>query len=51
MYDATDLYHEFDGERLPPGQRQTDGFPVLSKGEAPAVARDDGTLEVFGRAH
>ncbi|PSQ24865.1 sulfite oxidase [Halobacteriales archaeon QS_9_67_17] len=48
MYDATDLYREFDGERLPPGQRQTDGFPVLSKGEAPAVDREDWTFEVWG---
>ncbi|MFW6384944.1 MAG: sulfite oxidase-like oxidoreductase [Halodesulfurarchaeum sp.] len=33
--DVTDLYREFGAERLPPGQRRTDDFPVLSKGETP----------------
>lgn len=33
--DITDLYREFGDERLPPGQRETSKFPVLSKGEVP----------------
>lgn len=33
--DKTDLHLEFDGERLPPGQRETSKFPVLSKGSTP----------------
>ncbi|NHN58630.1 MULTISPECIES: sulfite oxidase-like oxidoreductase [Halorussus] len=33
--DVTDLYEEFDGERLPPGQRETGKFPVLSKSGTP----------------
>jgi len=33
--DVTDLHEEFDGERLPPGQRETSKFPVLSKGDTP----------------
>jgi DMSO/TMAO reductase YedYZ molybdopterin-dependent catalytic subunit len=41
--DVTDLYREFDGERLPPGQRETSKFPVLSKGGTPAW--DPGTWE------
>jgi len=27
--DVTDIHEEFDGERLPPGQNQTERFPVL----------------------
>ncbi|MFA9415629.1 sulfite oxidase-like oxidoreductase [Natrinema sp. HArc-T2] len=33
--DVTDLYQEFGDERLPPGQRETDAFPVLSKSATP----------------
>jgi DMSO/TMAO reductase YedYZ molybdopterin-dependent catalytic subunit len=33
--DVTDLHEEFDGKRLPPGQRKTSKFPVLSKGGTP----------------
>jgi len=33
--DVTDLYQEFGDERLPPGQRETSKFPVLSKGDTP----------------
>jgi len=33
--DVTDLHEEFDGDRLPPGQRETSKFPVLSKGATP----------------
>ena len=46
MKDVTDLHAEFGGERLPPGQRETGRFPVLSKGGTPSV--DDPTLEVWG---
>ena len=45
MKDVTDLHEEFGGERLPPGQRETSSFPVLSKGETPSVPTDPG-LEV-----
>ncbi len=33
--DVTDLYREFGDRRLPPGQRETEAFPVLSKGSVP----------------
>lgn len=45
--DVTDLHEEFGGERLPPGQRETPAFPVLSKGPTPSVP-DDWTFEVRG---
>ncbi|MFB6220724.1 MAG: sulfite oxidase-like oxidoreductase [Halolamina sp.] len=45
--DVTALHEEFGGDRLPPGQRKTDRFPVLTKGETPAVD-DDWTLSVTG---
>ncbi|MBP1987139.1 sulfite oxidase-like oxidoreductase [Halolamina salifodinae] len=45
--DVTDLHQEFGEERLPPGQRLTESFPVLSKGNTPNV--DDGwTFSVTG---
>ena len=47
MKDVTDLHAEFDGERLPPGQRETSRFPVLSKGGTPSVPGKP-TLEVWG---
>jgi len=46
--DVTDLYREFGDSRLPPGQRETDGFPVLSKSGTPAVDPDDWQFEAFG---
>ncbi|TQQ82910.1 sulfite oxidase-like oxidoreductase [Halonotius terrestris] len=46
--DRTELYREFGDERLPPGQRETDGFPVLSKSGTPSLRRDDWRLEVYG---
>ncbi|ELZ16603.1 oxidoreductase molybdopterin binding protein [Haloterrigena salina JCM 13891] len=33
--DVTELYREFGDERLPPGQRETSAFPVLSKSGTP----------------
>ena len=47
MNDVTDLHEEFGGDRLPPGQRETTRFPVLSKGDVPSVP-DDSTLDVWG---
>lgn len=47
MNDVTDLYREFGEERLPPGQRETTAFPVLSKGQTPPVPTD-WQLEVWG---
>jgi DMSO/TMAO reductase YedYZ molybdopterin-dependent catalytic subunit len=47
MKDVTDLHAEFDGKRLPPGQRETSRFPVLSKGGTPSVP-DEPALEVWG---
>ncbi len=47
MRDVTDIHESFDGERLPPGQRETDRFPVLSKGEVPSVPSGT-TLDVWG---
>ena len=47
MKDVTGLHAEFDGERLPPGQRETSRFPVLSKGGTPSVPTDP-SLEVWG---
>ena len=35
MKDTTDLHEEFGGDRLPPGQRRTERFPVLSKSGTP----------------
>jgi len=48
MKDVTGLYREFGDSRLPPGQRETDGFPVLSKSGTPAVDPDEWSFEVFG---
>ncbi|MGB9985844.1 sulfite oxidase-like oxidoreductase [Salarchaeum japonicum] len=46
--DVTDLHEEFDGERLPPGQRETSKFPVLSKGSTPNYDPDDWSFTVTG---
>jgi DMSO/TMAO reductase YedYZ molybdopterin-dependent catalytic subunit len=35
MRDVTDLHEEFGGDRLPPGQNEVDGFPVLSMDGTP----------------
>lgn len=48
VVDVTDLYREFGDERLPPGQRETSEFPVLSKSGTPAVDPDGWRLEVAG---
>jgi len=43
----TDLHAAFGGDRLPPGQRETTRFPVLSKGGRPDIP-DEPTREVRG---
>ncbi|MFC6836035.1 sulfite oxidase-like oxidoreductase [Halomarina ordinaria] len=46
--DVTHLHEEFDGERLPPGQRETERFPVLSKSGTPSWSPDTWEFEVWG---
>lgn len=46
--DVTDLYREFGDERLPPGQRETSKFPVLSKGPVPQFDPDSWEFTVTG---
>ncbi|AFK19242.1 sulfite oxidase-like oxidoreductase [Haloferax mediterranei ATCC 33500] len=46
--DVTHLYEEFDGDRLPPGQRETQGFPVLSKSGTPSWDPETWSFEVWG---
>jgi DMSO/TMAO reductase YedYZ molybdopterin-dependent catalytic subunit len=46
--DVTDLYREFGDDRLPPGQRTTEKFPVLSKGETPDWNPEEWTFEAWG---
>ncbi|WP_058366710.1 sulfite oxidase-like oxidoreductase [Haloparvum sedimenti] len=46
--DVTQLYREYGDERLPPGQRKTDRFPVLSKSGTPSWTRENWAFEVFG---
>ncbi|KYH26828.1 sulfoxide reductase catalytic subunit YedY [Halalkalicoccus paucihalophilus] len=46
--DVTDLYREFGDERLPPGQRETEAFPVLSKGSVPTLDPDSWEFTVTG---
>lgn len=36
VHDVTNLYREFGNDRLPPGQRKTPKFPVLSKSGTPS---------------
>ena len=46
--DRTDIYREFGDSRLPPGQRETDAFPVLSKGETPSWSEERWSFDVWG---
>jgi DMSO/TMAO reductase YedYZ molybdopterin-dependent catalytic subunit len=46
--DVTGLYREFGDERLPPGQRETSRFPVLSKSGTPSWNPDSWTFDVWG---
>ncbi len=45
---ATDLYREFGDSRLPPGQRETEKFPVLSKGSTPDWDPEEWEFTVTG---
>ncbi|WP_224269332.1 sulfite oxidase-like oxidoreductase [Haloprofundus salinisoli] len=44
----TGLYEEFGGERLPPGQRKTERFPVLSKSGTPSWDPASWQFDVWG---
>ncbi len=46
--DVTDLYEEFGEERLPPGQRKTEAFPVLSKSGTPEFDPESWEFTVTG---
>ncbi|MFC7203633.1 sulfite oxidase-like oxidoreductase [Haloferax namakaokahaiae] len=46
--DVTHLYEEFGGERLPPGQRETQRFPVLSKSGTPSWDPETWAFEAWG---
>ncbi|GAB6877801.1 sulfite oxidase-like oxidoreductase [Halorubrum gandharaense] len=46
--DVTHIHREYGDDRLPPGQRKTDRFPVLSKSGTPSVDPDDAGLDVYG---
>jgi DMSO/TMAO reductase YedYZ molybdopterin-dependent catalytic subunit len=48
MKDLTDLYREFGDDRLPPGQRETSRFPVLSKSGTPSWDPETWRFEVWG---
>ncbi|QSG02253.1 sulfite oxidase-like oxidoreductase [Natranaeroarchaeum sulfidigenes] len=45
---CTELYAEFGDERLPPGQRETEEFPVLSKSGTPEWDPDEWEFRVTG---
>jgi DMSO/TMAO reductase YedYZ molybdopterin-dependent catalytic subunit len=46
--DVTDLYEEYGEDRLPPGQRETSKFPVLSKSATPEFDRETWSFDVWG---
>jgi DMSO/TMAO reductase YedYZ molybdopterin-dependent catalytic subunit len=46
--DVTDLYAEFGSDRLPPGQRETEDFPVFTKNETPDLDRTEWELRITG---
>ncbi|KDE58707.1 sulfite oxidase [Halostagnicola sp. A56] len=48
MKDVTDCYHEFGDDRLPPGQRETSAFPVLSKSGTPPFDPETWEFRVTG---
>jgi DMSO/TMAO reductase YedYZ molybdopterin-dependent catalytic subunit len=48
MIDVTELYEEFGDERVPPGQRVTEAFPVLSKSGTPEWDPETWTFAVTG---
>ncbi len=46
--DLTDIYTSYGEKRVPPGQRETDRFPVLSKSGTPSWDRETDRFEVWG---
>lgn len=46
--DVTSIHEEYGGDRLPPGQRETSGFPVLSKDGAPSWSPETWGFDVWG---
>ncbi|RYJ13660.1 sulfite oxidase-like oxidoreductase [Halogeometricum borinquense] len=46
--DVTGLYREFGSDRLPPGQRETSRFPVLSKSGTPSWDPQSWAFDVWG---
>ena len=48
MKDVTDCYREFGDDRLPPGQRETSEFPVLSKSGTPPFDPETWEFRVTG---
>ncbi|WP_227778030.1 sulfite oxidase-like oxidoreductase [Haladaptatus pallidirubidus] len=46
--DATSIHQEFGGNRLPPGQRRTERFPVLSKSGTPSWDMETWEFTVTG---
>jgi DMSO/TMAO reductase YedYZ molybdopterin-dependent catalytic subunit len=46
--DLTGLYRTYGDDRLPPGQRETSRFPVLSKSGTPSFDRESWRFEVWG---
>lgn len=46
--DVTAIHQEYGGDRLPPGQRETSKFPVLSKGSIPSWNPDAWTFRAWG---
>ncbi|WP_267639180.1 sulfite oxidase-like oxidoreductase [Haloarchaeobius amylolyticus] len=48
VQDVTDLYEEFGSDRLPPGQRETSKFPVLSKSGTPPFDPETWEFTVTG---
>ena len=46
--DATELYREYGDDRLPPGQREFDEFPVLSKSGTPSWDPESWSFDVWG---
>ncbi|WP_415380586.1 sulfite oxidase-like oxidoreductase [Halosimplex sp. TS25] len=46
--DVTDIHEEFDGDRLPPGQRKTERFPVLSLKDTPDFDPGEWEFTVHG---
>ncbi|MFW5965349.1 MAG: molybdopterin-dependent oxidoreductase [Halodesulfurarchaeum sp.] len=46
--DVTGLYEEFGDDRLPPGQRRTEEFPVFTRGETPDPDMESSEIRATG---